>query len=726
MFSMSIMFLVLNLLSAVALFIIGLSVLLRNSKDRLNIVYFVFSVDLIIWIISNFLSNLQSFDQATIRLLNHVVLSSAALALYILMVFIYLAIPSLNRFRNAIKYTFSFGIVVSLLALTPLVIKGVEKQGDVSAIEFNFLSPVYFLGILLPICLILLMLVIGLKKAKGLERNRLNIILWSIIGTVSIALLLNLLIPILTGSFALTNIGPIATLLLASGIAYSIVKHRLFNIRLIIARSLAYVFSVVSIVTLYTFIVFLISTLILENEITLKQGVFYSVFSIIIALLYQPVKKFFDKISNKIFYRDAYDAQELLNTVNSSIVSTINLQKLLESTAETIKANIKSSFCDFYIDSKTVLDFHNVGTNAALFNKEEWEPLLKVLEISKVKVFSEERNLNEKTSGLMHDLKIDVILRLTSQNQNVGYLVVGQKQSGSSFTSQDTQILEIIADEVAIAVQNTLRYEEIAQFNITLQGKIKDATAELQHTNQKLHELDEAKDEFISMASHQLRTPLTSVKGYISMLLENDAGKVNEQQRRFLNQAFISSQRMVYLIADLLNVSRLKTGKFVIESSPTYLPDVIESELAQLYETAKARGLELIYDKPKEFCTLNIDETKIRQVIMNFSDNAIHYTPKGGKITVELKQTDASVEFTVTDTGIGVPKVVQHKLFTKFYRAENAKKARPDGTGLGLFMAKKVVAAQGGAIIFKTEEGKGSTFGFSFPKAKLEILPTGK
>jgi signal transduction histidine kinase len=205
------------------------------------------------------------------------------------------------------------------------------------------------------------------------------------------------------------------------------------------------------------------------------------------------------------------------------------------------------------------------------------------------------------------------------------------------------------------------------------------------------------------------------------MLLENDAGKLNEQQRRFLNQAFISSQRMVYLIADLLNVSRLKTGKFVIESTPTYLPDVIESELAQLYETAKARGLELIYDKPKEFCTLSIDETKIRQVIMNFCDNAIHYTPKGGKITVELVQSDASVGFTVTDTGIGVPKHEQHKLFTKFYRAGNAKKARPDGTGLGLFMAKKVVAAQGGAIIFKTEENKGSTFGFTFPRAKLEM-----
>ena len=228
------------------------------------------------------------------------------------------------------------------------------------------------------------------------------------------------------------------------------------------------------------------------------------------------------------------------------------------------------------------------------------------------------------------------------------------------------------------------------------------------------------------MASHQLRTPLTSVKGYLSMLIEGDAGEVNDQQRKFIEQAYVSSQRMVYLIADLLNVSRLKTGKFVIETKPTYLPDVVESELAQLTETARARGLELIFNKPAEFCTLNLDETKIRQVIMNFADNAIYYTPKGGKITVDLRQSNEAVELTVNDTGIGVPKSEQHKLFTKFYRAGNAKKARPDGTGLGLFMAKKVIVAQGGAIIFKTTDGKGSTFGFCFPRAKLEVSPEAK
>ncbi|HTH72699.1 MAG TPA: HAMP domain-containing sensor histidine kinase, partial [Candidatus Pristimantibacillus sp.] len=241
-----------------------------------------------------------------------------------------------------------------------------------------------------------------------------------------------------------------------------------------------------------------------------------------------------------------------------------------------------------------------------------------------------------------------------------------------------------------------------------------------------LRVLDQTKDDFISMASHQLRTPLTSVKGYVSMVLDGDGGKINETQRKLLTQSFLSSQRMVYLISDLLNVSRLKTGKFIIEPVESNLANVISEEVDQLVETVKSRDLELTYHKPEHFPVLMFDETKIRQVIMNFIDNAIYYTPAGGHINVYLVDKPGTIELTVVDDGIGVPKREQHHLFSKFYRAGNAKRARPDGTGLGLFMAKKVIVSQGGAVIFRSEEGKGSTFGFTFPKAKLLPKPGAK
>jgi signal transduction histidine kinase len=332
------------------------------------------------------------------------------------------------------------------------------------------------------------------------------------------------------------------------------------------------------------------------------------------------------------------------------------------------------------------------------------------------------RNLKE----ILTSNNIAVLVRLApdvrKNAEGLGYIVLGAKKSGNPYSNQDIRVLDTVANELIIAIQNALHFEEIQQFNVTLQSKVEEATRQLRRTNQKLEALDETKDDFISMASHQLRTPLTSVKGYLSMVLEGDAGKINDTQKKMLSQAFISSQRMVYLIADLLNVSRLKTGKFVIDWSPVDLSRLIDEEISQLQETAEARGIKLTYKKPSDFPVLQMDETKTRQVIMNFVDNAIYYTPSGGHIDVQLEDHIVSIELKVVDDGIGVPKAEQHHLFTKFYRARNAQRARPDGTGLGLFMAKKVVLAQGGSIIFESKEGKGSTFGFTFPKIALTKL----
>lgn len=319
---------------------------------------------------------------------------------------------------------------------------------------------------------------------------------------------------------------------------------------------------------------------------------------------------------------------------------------------------------------------------------------------------------SKPTAGLLKKavpIRSVYVLKLVARQRIVGLMVAGFYNDQEAISEQSMQLLDRLSEPIGIALDNRLLFEENRR--IVLQ---------LRHTNTKLKALDETKDDFISMASHQLRTPLTSVKGYLSMVLEGDAGDINETQRKMLSQAYTSSQRMVYLIADLLNVSRLRTGKFIIEPAPTDLSAMIDEEMAQLQEAAKSRYLNLSYKRPAKFPTLMLDETKIRQVLMNFIDNAIYYTPKDGHIKIELKDTGPTIEFKVVDDGIGVPKSEQHHLFTKFYRAGNARKARPDGTGLGLYMAKKVVTAQGGAIIFDSKEGKGSTFGFTFTKSKLQ------
>lgn len=297
------------------------------------------------------------------------------------------------------------------------------------------------------------------------------------------------------------------------------------------------------------------------------------------------------------------------------------------------------------------------------------------------------------------------ITKLETRHKLTGVMVVGLTDTPNI---DDIELIERLAEPVGIAIDNRLLFQENQK--VVLQ---------LQQTNEKLKEIDATKDEFISMASHQLRTPLTSMKGYVSMVLDGDVGEINPQQRTMLQQAFDSSQRMVFLISDLLNVSRLRTGKFTIINKATNLPEIVESELQQLQASANARNVKFIYKKPEDFPILQLDETKTRQVVMNFLDNALYYTPSGGRVIVELSVTEKAINFTVTDSGLGVSKKDQPYLFSKFYRAQNARKMRPDGTGLGLYMARKIIVSQGGMILFASEEGKGSTFGFAFPPSKI-------
>ncbi|HEY6736818.1 MAG TPA: ATP-binding protein, partial [Candidatus Saccharimonadia bacterium] len=323
-----------------------------------------------------------------------------------------------------------------------------------------------------------------------------------------------------------------------------------------------------------------------------------------------------------------------------------------------------------------------------------------------------------------HGIRVSVTLR--TSEEFVGYLLLGDKLSGDIYSSQDIQLLEIIGKELAVAILKAKAYAEIQAFNITLQARVDHATNRLRVANRHLKELDHAKDEFISMASHQLRTPLTTIKGYLSMLEEGDAGRLSQAQKDFVDYAFGASERMVNLISDLLNVSRLSAGRFLIQAKPTDMVQMVADEVRQLQSHAKSKGIGLVYVKPEgDFPLVELDDNKTRQVVMNFIDNAIYYTQEG-EVRVILELAGDHVRLEVRDTGIGVPREAQRKLFSKFYRAENAQIVRPDGTGLGLYLAKRVVEDQGGTIIFSSVEGKGSTFGFELPLKAPPPVTTGK
>ena len=529
----------------------------------------------------------------------------------------------------------------------------------------------------------------------------------------------NLIMPFY-GNYKLIWVGPAASIFFLALTAYSIARHGLFSIKRAAVRSTAYIITLATLSVVYYGFAQLISVALEAIGIGAVIGIgpINIAIALFLAFIFQPIKNFFDKVTNHIFYKDAYSSDKFYARLNQILSSTTDLRLLLKRTSGEIANTLKA-------EQAFIFTFY--GDNRHISSGTENSTKLPVRDALDIKKYVSERDgsilvseLTEyiKIKRIMTSHKLAIVLPLVRGGDVIGYLCLGDHLS-SRYSSTDIRVLETISDELVIAIQNALSIEDVRDINATLQQRVDNATKELRANNELLKHLDEAKDEFVSIASHQLRTPLTSVKGYISMLIEGDAGKITKNQKVLLEEAFNSSERMVRLINDFLNVSRLQTGKFMIDLKSVNLAKVVEQELDSLKTNADSRNMKFSYKMPKNIPVVNLDEGKIRQVIMNFADNALYYSHEKANIKVELKVEKDDIVFTIKDTGIGVPRAEQSKLFTKFYRASNARRQRPDGTGVGLFMAKKVIDAHGGHVVFESIEGKGSVFGFRLPLNKV-------
>jgi two-component system phosphate regulon sensor histidine kinase PhoR len=236
----------------------------------------------------------------------------------------------------------------------------------------------------------------------------------------------------------------------------------------------------------------------------------------------------------------------------------------------------------------------------------------------------------------------------------------------------------------------------------------------------KEQQVDRAKTEFVSLASHQLRTPLSSINWYAEMLLAGDAGELNDEQRTYLDEVYQGNQRMVDLINSLLNVSRLELGTLAVDPEDTDVIALAQSVLNELAPEIKHRDINLETTLDPTTPHMLADPKLLRMVFQNLASNAVKYTPIGGSVSVQVVPDGDDITITVADTGLGIPKTEQSRIFSKLFRATNARESDTDGTGLGLYIVKSVIEHAGGTIEFTSEEGKGTTFYVRLPKSGMK------
>lgn len=229
--------------------------------------------------------------------------------------------------------------------------------------------------------------------------------------------------------------------------------------------------------------------------------------------------------------------------------------------------------------------------------------------------------------------------------------------------------------------------------------------------------VEKMKTEFVSIAAHQLRTPLSAIKWSLKMILDGDVGEINPEQKDLLEKTYLSNERMIGLINDLLNVTRIEEGRFLYKPEKMQLEGVIVNIIQDLEETIKMKKINVKFEKLKKLLPpVIIDEEKMSLAIYNLLDNALKYTvPEKGEINISLEEKDDNIIFKIKDNGVGIPKDQHQRIFTKFFRGDNVIRMETEGSGLGLYTTKNIIESHKGKIWFESDEGKGTTFYFSLP-----------
>lgn len=226
--------------------------------------------------------------------------------------------------------------------------------------------------------------------------------------------------------------------------------------------------------------------------------------------------------------------------------------------------------------------------------------------------------------------------------------------------------------------------------------------------------------EVISIVSHQFKTPLSAIKGYLEVLLSQDLGRINLEQKEYLEDAMENTIRMIELVKDLLDISQIEQGKLDFKIQPSNLEEIVKRVIKNFSSFFRARNCEVFFKVLNKLPLINIDPLKIEQVVYNLISNAIRYSGIKGRVEITLGRKQDNVYFCCKDNGIGILQEDRKKIFTKFYRSERAITFSPGGSGLGLFISKAIIQKSKGRIWFKSKENQGSVFCFSLPLKAYE------
>jgi signal transduction histidine kinase len=535
----------------------------------------------------------------------------------------------------------------------------------------------------------------------------------------------------------------------------AIIRYRLMDLELIINRSLVYTIVSALVISLYLLTGSMLGTVFESASGTsqlivgVPRGVISGISILIAALLFAPLKNIIQNIIDRAFYKEKYNYRQTLLQLSRALSSILQLDKLIDTILSQVTQAMQiekgamllwDNENEFLITGASIGISNEAGENIKFSQEDQFLDILKNAEPIDFfdKLTSQDYIAqSEKLQTAIKFIPDPVFIPFVAQKNLVGLLVLGEKLSRDRYTNDDLSLLKTLSYQGAIAIQNAVLYEQLRKHTDALEAaynKLRKTYQESYGTTlpdasegdldvaiailaDKLSQVDKLKSQFVANVSHDLKTPIASIKGYIDNLLDGIYGELTEKQTRNLKRVQDKCGVLISLINDLLDLSRIESGAITLQAKDVFLRELIEEVVVSLKPQSEENNISISFSCESNLW-LTADPDRLRQILTNLLDNAVKFTEDGGAVNIDVIDKNNEVEISVSDTGIGIPESEKQKIFDRFYQSTLTTKKVTKGTGLGLAIAKSLVEMHGGQLKVESEIGKGSRFYFTLPASK--------
>lgn len=633
----------------------------------------------------------------------------------------------INTRKWVLPSVYMICVIFILISRTDLIIRGMQSKPYGYA---PISEPIFYVLLLFAYTMMVLSLfnlIRNIKKSPLAEqRNRSAYI---IVG-MSFSLLGGLLdvLPILgLPSYPGAIIGNIVFCLLTT---IAIVKYNLLDILVVLRKSVVY-FLASALFALPFIAVFVLVTFIAPEARFPVWG--YIVLLILLALGFPRLWQIIQSWVDRLFYRERYDYLKALEIFGLNTQSVTNSTEL-SSTMVTLLAGATRSSSVYLLQPLPPSDDYVKLVSAGVDNPDadvrlsSKSPIVSWLKQSDAILFYRDIDIEPQLQSVAIEEKnalqwvgTELIVPLKAPtNQLSAVLVLGKKISGQPYTIEDKQLIYTLSSQMATNLENAHLYkisqQELAERK-RMERKLIVQQQQLVEKTQELEKANHAKSAFLANMSHELRTPLNAIIGFSQLMTDEVLGEINEEQKQALEDVLDSSKHLLNLINDILDLSRIESGRIELSPENIDLADAIKSVVEIMRPVLDSRKHKIAINIKEKLPEVRCDKSKINQILLNLLSNANKFTPAGGKIWIETKVNNNSCQVTVSDNGIGIKKEEQEQIFEPFNRGDIPPDEAIEGTGLGLALTRQFVEMSGGKIWVESEYGKGSRFSFTLPLA---------